>query len=255
MARYFIELGYQGTRFHGWQAQNNAVTVQQALDAALSMLLQHAVETTGCGRTDTGVHASQFFAHFDSEAAFEPESLAFRLNAVCGPDILVHRIVAVDEKAHARFDAVKRSYCYYIAREKPLYHQELMWYYHQPLDISSMNEAADMLLRYYDYSCFSKTGGQQHTNLCTITEAKWYETPVSLQFTITSNRFLRGMVRAITGTLLQIGTGASDINNFRKIIESGERSKAGPSVPAKGLFLEEISYPYIQSLRRTPFDL
>jgi tRNA pseudouridine38-40 synthase len=255
VARYFIELGYQGTRFHGWQLQNNAVTVQQELDAALSMLLQHPVETTGCGRTDTGVHASQFFAHFDTGLLDNLNALSFRLNAICGPDILVHRIIEVDENAHARFDATKRSYCYYIARQKPLFHQELMWYYHQQLDIQKMNEAAELLLQYKDYSCFSKTGGQQFTNLCTITEAKWIETSTSLQFRITSNRFLRGMVRAITGTLLQIGNGVSDIEKFRSIIESGDRTKAGPSVPAKGLFLEEIVYPYIQSTRRTPFDL
>lgn len=255
MGRYFIELGYQGTRFHGWQSQDNAGTVQQTLNEALAILLRHPVETTGCGRTDTGVHASQFFAHFDSENITDPEAVAFRLNALCGHDISIYNIIPVHETAHARFDATLRSYCYYIARKKPLYHQELMWYYHKDLDVIKMNLAAELLLQYNDYGCFSKSGGQQFTNLCTITEAKWIETENSLQLNITSNRFLRGMVRAVTGTLLQVGNDSASIEDFRKIIESKDRTQAGPSVPAHGLFLEEVKYPYINSTRRSPFTL
>lgn len=255
VARYFIELGYQGTRFHGWQAQNNAGTVQQNLDHNLSMLLQQPIETTGCGRTDTGVHASQFFAHFDSESIFDPLALTFRLNAVCGFDISVYGIHKVADNAHARFDATRRSYCYYIARKKPLYHQELRWYYHQPLDVDAMNAAAATLSSYTDFGSFSKTGGQQYTNNCRITEASWMSSEHTLQFRITSNRFLRGMVRAITGTLLQVGTGDISTDQFRQIIEAGDRTKAGPSVPAKGLFLEEIHYPYLETQRRSPFTL
>lgn len=255
MARYFIELGYQGTRFHGWQSQNNAETVQQVLDNALSMLLQHKIETLGCGRTDTGVHASQFYAHFDTERDFNPEQLAFRLNAVCGHDISIYGIHQVATDAHARFDATLRSYSYYIARKKPLYHQDLLWFYHQPLNLDAMNQAAQLLTQYEDFGCFSKSGGQQHTNLCNISEAKWISTEHTLQFCISSNRFLRGMVRAITGTLLQVGNDELSIEDFRSIILSRDRTKAGPSVPAKGLFLEEIQYPYLPDKRRNPFSI
>lgn len=255
MGRYFIELGFKGTHFHGWQLQNNAVTVQEMLDKSLSLLLNSSIETTGCGRTDTGVHAAQFFAHFDFDQLFDAGELTYRLNAVCGNEITVYGIYSVSADAHARFDAVRRSYSYYIARHKPLFHRELTWYYTNDLDIIPMNEAADLLLHYTDFSSFSKSGGQQFTNNCTITEARWIVHPNVLQFTITSNRFLRGMVRAITGTLLQAGRGEMNASRFREIIEAKDRTMAGPSVPAQGLSLEEIVYPYLHKPRRSPFSL
>ena len=255
LGRYFIELGFKGTHYHGWQLQNNAVTVQEVLDKSLSILLNSTIETTGCGRTDTGVHAAQFYAHFDFDEDIDPTELTYRLNAVCGHDITVFDVHPVHADAHARFDAVQRSYSYYIARQKPLYLRELTWFYTPELNVEQMNESAELLLQYSDFSSFSKSGGQQITNICTISEARWIEHPRVLQFSITSNRFLRGMVRAVTGTLLQAGRGEMDKEQFKIIIEAKDRTMAGPSVPAQGLFLEEIIYPYLRNPRRSPFSL
>jgi tRNA pseudouridine38-40 synthase len=255
MPRHFIELAYKGTDFHGWQTQDNAVTVQQELNNALSTLLRAPIETLGCGRTDTGVHASQFFAHFDSEIETdEKNKLTHRLNALLSPHITVYKIYDVDENAHARFDATHRSYGYYICREKNPYLQELTWYWDQQIDIELMNRGAQILLIHDDFGCFSKSGGQQYTNICKITEALWTEEGNLLKYSVTANRFLRGMVRAMAGTLLDLGLNKINLNDFDAILKSGDRTKAGQAVPAKGLFLEEIRYPYLHTSRRYPFQ-
>ena len=254
MPRYFLELAYKGTHYHGWQEQINASSVQEHLNKALSILCRKPIETLGCGRTDTAVHATQFFAHFDGDLSAEDfEKLPHKLNAILNHDICIYQIINVADSAHARFDATHRSYSYYICREKNPFLNELSWYWSHELDVTLMNEAATILLHYNDYGCFSKSGGQQHTNICTISEAKWLEDGNLLRFTITANRFLRGMVRAIVGTLIQVGEHKITIQDFEKIIQSKDRTKAGTSVPAEGLFLEEIRYPYIHSKRRSPY--
>ncbi len=254
MPRYFLELAYKGTHYHGWQVQINATSVQENLNKALSILCRTPIETVGCGRTDTAVHSSQFFAHFVCDLSTEEiEKLQHKLNAILNHDIVIYQVIAVAENAHARFDATKRSYSYYISREKNPFLNEQTWYWSHPLDINLMNEAASLLLHFDDYGCFSKSGGQQHTTICKISEAKWIEKGNLLQFTISANRFLRGMVRAIVGTLIQVGEHKITLQDFENIIKSQDRTKAGQSVPAEGLFLEEICYPYIHSKRRSPF--
>ncbi|CAN5558569.1 tRNA pseudouridine(38-40) synthase TruA [soil metagenome] len=254
--RYFIELSYKGTAFHGWQIQENADSVQSQLNNALSTLLREPIETTGCGRTDSGVHASQFFAHFDADTVIhDAKDLVYRLNAILPREICVYEILKMEADAHARFDAIFRSYCYYISREKNPFLQDYCWIFTQDLDLSLMNEAAALFINHSDYASFAKAGGQQHTTLCTVTEAFFTEKNGILCYQVSANRFLRGMVRTMVGTLLNLGEKKININQFKAILESGNRSNAGQSVPAQGLFLEEIRYPYLHSRRRKPFEL
>lgn len=254
MPRYFVELAYKGTAFHGWQVQNNAPSVQEELNKALSVLCRFQVETLGCGRTDTGVHASQFFAHFDVEELIDDVSLfTFRLNAIISRDIVIFQTIAVADDAHARFDATLRSYSYYISREKNPFLQELTWMWTQDININLMNDAAILFLTHEDYGCFNKSGGQQFTTKCTISEARWIDEGELLRFTITANRFLRGMVRAIVGTMIEIGQEKRSLDNFKNLLVSEDRTLAGQAVPAQGLFLEEVKYPTIISNRKYPF--
>ncbi len=242
--RYFIKLAYNGKNYHGWQLQENSVTVQQVLDGALSLLLKAEIRTTGAGRTDTGVHAREFFAHFDlSEKISEVEALAFKLNNYLPYDISVFEIISVKADAHARFDATSRTYTYQISQHKDPFNDNYSYYVYGPIDVEKMNKAANMLFDYTDFTSFSKTGTQVKTNDCKIVFAKWESVGNLLIFTITADRFLRNMVRAIVGTLIDVGTGKLDEDGFRNIIESKNRSDAGYSVPACGLFLERIEYP------------
>jgi len=242
--RYFLELSYHGGAYHGWQVQENALSVQQVLNEALETLLRHPVETIGCGRTDTGVHATQHFAHLDTDVALN-ERFLHSLNALLPWDIAVKRFIPVAADAHARFDATLRSYEYHIHFKKDPFRSNLSWFMRDKPAIDLMNQSAEMLKEYTDFSCFSKSNTQTFTNNCKITLAFWQETEHGLVFHISADRFLRNMVRAIVGTLVDIGNGNMPPEAIRQIIESKNRSNAGASVPACGLYLTEVQYPYL----------
>ncbi|MBC7607315.1 MAG: tRNA pseudouridine(38-40) synthase TruA [Burkholderiales bacterium] len=240
--RYFITFSYNGTHYHGWQYQPNATSVQETMNKALSTLLNSKVELMGAGRTDTGVHAKIMVAHFDFENDLNDQSLIHRLNAYLPPDIAVFKIIAVQDTAHARFDAKERTYEYHIHTFKNVFLNDQSWYHHPPLDIDLMNQASKMLLRHIDFQCFSKVNTDVNTFNCKITTAHWQAKKQQLVFTITADRFLRNMVRAIVGTLINVGLHKISVADFETIIESRNRSEAGFSVPAHGLYLTEIKY-------------
>lgn len=242
--RYFIELSYDGSEFHGWQIQPNAKTIQETLNSALSTLLRTDIYTVGCGRTDTGVHASQYFAHFEvEETTFQPEELTYRSNRVLPPSIAVQRIFEIAPDAHTRFSATSRSYTYLITQQKDPFAVLRKWEMREALDLNRMNEGAAILKTYEDFSCFSKSNTQTETNLCNVTHAEWSQEGSEIRFDITANRFLRNMVRAIVGTLVDLGKGTITLDDLKTIIESKDRSEAGLSVPAHGLYLTRITYP------------
>lgn len=247
--RYFIELAYNGTQYHGWQIQENAISVQEVLNKALATLLRMPVETVGAGRTDTGVHACQLFVHFDVAAettrVSEPKFL-ISLNALMPFDISAKRIIEVAADAHARFDATRRSYEYHIHFQKDPFKHGFSWLVRDKPDIGLMNEAAKILFEHRDFSCFSKSNTQTFTNNCVISRAEWVEKNGGLVFHISADRFLRNMVRAIVGTLIRIGHQEIGLDELRAIIESKNRSNAGVSVPACGLYLTEVVYPYLK---------
>ncbi|QNL47715.1 tRNA pseudouridine(38-40) synthase TruA [Olivibacter sp. SDN3] len=246
--RYFIELAFNGEAYHGWQIQHNANTVQEMLNIALSKLLRGAVETVGCGRTDTGVHAKQLYAHFDDNhgmIADNEDRILTGMNALLPRDIAVKRLFAVDQSAHARFDAVKRSYEYHVHFNKDPFLYGRSWQIRDKPNVEAMNEAAQLMMAYKDFSCFSKSHTQVFTNNCVITHAAWqWLNTDQLVFYISADRFLRNMVRAIVGTLMEIGSGKQPVGYIRNVIESKNRSKAGVSVPACGLYLTEVLYPW-----------
>ena len=259
--RYFIELAYNGTAYHGWQIQQNAVSVQELLNKALSTILRQPIETTGCGRTDTGVHAKEFFAHFDIEghspwSMVDSKSSSYGLstidyghkvrglNALLPPDIAIKNIIPVHADAHARFDATSRSYQYHVRFSKDPFLQGASWQLRDVPNIGLMNRAAVIMMDYIDFSCFSKSNTQVKTNNCKITSAEWVKTDSGIVFHITADRFLRNMVRAIVGTLMMIGREEISPESIREIIESKNRSNAGTSVPACGLYLTEVKYPF-----------
>lgn len=249
--RYFIEFAYKGTAYHGWQKQPDAVSVQGTLEQKLSMVLRQPIALTGAGRTDTGVHARQQFAHFDYDGAIKPEALVYNLNACLPPDIAVRNILEVAPDAHARFDARRRSYQYYIHRHKDPFLKEYSFQYLHRLDIDKMNQAAQLLFDYEDFECFSKVKTDVGTFICHVSEASWKEINGVLVFTVTADRFLRNMVRAIVGTLLDVGLGKKSVDDFKRIIEAKNRNLAGFSVPAQGLYLTEIVYDYIEAPAQT----
>lgn len=240
--RYFIELSYNGKNYHGWQIQPDAVSVQEKINNALSTIYQKEIEVVGAGRTDTGVHASQMFAHFDVENEID-ENLTFKLNSILPNDIFIKNIFKVNDEKHARFDAIERSYEYRIWLGRNPFLLDFSWQIHsQKPDVDVMNEAAKLLLKYEDFKSFSKVKTDVYTFNCNITEAFWKQENEMLIFYISANRFLRNMVRAIVGTLLDVGLGKLTVEDFKNIIESKNRSNAGLSVPAKGLFLTQIKY-------------
>lgn len=247
--RYFIELAYKGTDYHGWQIQPNAVTVQELLNKALSTLLRQTIETTGCGRTDTGVHATQFFAHMDVEESIDhgpwTMDLLRSINALLLSSIAIKRVIPVHADAHARFDATLRSYEYHIHFHKDPFKDSFSWLLRDRPDINLMNKAAEIMMNYTDFSCFSKSNTQVKTNNCKISRAVWVAEGDSIKFHISADRFLRNMVRAIVGTLLMVGRGEILPEQVQDIIESKNRGNAGTSVPACGLYLTEVRYPYI----------
>lgn len=249
--RYFIELSYNGTEFHGWQIQPNGITVQECLDKALSTYFRQEVVSLGCGRTDAGVHATQFYAHIDLIEVTEQQiaKAVTGINAMLPYSIAVSAIFEVTADAHARFDATAREYKYYLHFHKNPFKLDRSWLYKGNLDVQKMNEAAQVLLRHTDFSCFSKSNTQTFTNNCKISYAKFEEQiDEGLVFTIKADRFLRNMVRAIVGTLVMVGRGDIEVAAVEEILESKNRSKAGQSVPACGLYLVAIEYPYIKKM-------
>lgn len=243
--RYFLELSYNGKNYFGWQIQPDVISVQEKINKAISTILRQEISIVGAGRTDTGVHASQMYAHFDFEKVL-PENFTHKLNSILSDDIVIYSIIKVDENAHARFDAKSRSYEYKIWLGRNPFLLDTTWQiHHRKLDVELMNKAAKILCKYEDFECFSKVKTEVHTFNCTITEAKWVLEGSTLIFHISANRFLRNMVRAIVGTLVEVGLGKKSLKDFREILESKSRSKAGFSAPARALFLTEVKYDYI----------
>lgn len=241
--RYFIEFSYSGKAYHGWQIQPNAITVQQVLENALSQLLSSTIELVGAGRTDAGVHALKMFAHFDYNEDFDLEKLIFRLNSFLPKDIAVYNIYSVNKDAHARFDATSRTYIYRISTQKNAFTFEGCYYLKADLNIEKMQQAANKLFNYKNFKCFSRSNTDVKTYNCVIKEAKWTTESKELIFTISADRFLRNMVRAIVGTLIDIGSGKLNVDDFDAIITSENRVNAGASAPAYGLYLSKIEYP------------
>ena len=245
MQRYFIYLAYDGTNYHGWQLQPNGISIQECLMKALSTILRKETEVIGAGRTDTGVHASLMVAHFDYEGELPDLSqMADKLNRLLPPDISIFHIRPVVSTAHARFDARARTYKYYITTRKYPFNRYYRYRIHNALDFEQMNRAARILFEYSDFTSFSKLHTDVKTNLCKVTQAEWtQEDDTTWVFTIRADRFLRNMVRAIVGTLLEVGRGKMSLDDMRRVIEEKDRGKAGMSVPGNALFLVNIEYP------------
>ncbi len=244
LQRYFLQLSYKGTNYHGWQIQPNAISVQEVIENALTTILREKIAVVGAGRTDSGVHASYFVLHFDfPDSEIDTQKLVHKLNSFLSPDIAVQKIWKVDNETHARFSALSRTYKYFISTKKNPFKTEITYKYLLPLDISKMNKAVKVLFDFEDFTSFSRLHTDVKTNNCKIYLAEWKEENNQLVFTIKADRFLRNMVRAIVGTLLEVGQGKLSVDDFRKIIESKDRGAAGASAPAQGLFLVDIEYP------------
>lgn len=244
MTRYFLELAYNGKNYHGWQIQPNAISVQEVLNDCIGKMLGEEINVVGCGRTDTGVHASYFVAHFNTQKQeIDGEQFCHKLNRFLPKDISVYSIVKVNEETHSRFSAVNRSYEYHLVTQKNPFLQELAYQSHVNLDFEMMNKAATTLFDYIDFTSFSKLHTDVKTNNCKITSAFWEYKKDKWIFTISADRFLRNMVRAIVGTLLEVGRGKMTVDEFRRIIELKDRGVAGTSVAAHGLYLVDIQYP------------
>lgn len=241
--RYVIQLAYKGTNYNGWQKQHNAIGVQTVLEEKLSLLLGSDTEVLGCGRTDTGVHAKDFYAHFDFNEKLDEAHIAYKLNNLLPNDIAVFQVIEVANDFNARFDATSRTYEYWITPKPNPFLLEQAWYQYGALDVLKMNEAAQLLIGKRDFESFSKVQTQVNNFICELTEAKWEQKNELLIFTITANRFLRNMVRAIVGTLVNVGKGKTSLQQVQDIIESKNRCEAGQSVPAHGLYLVNIQYP------------
>ena len=249
--RYFLQLAYDGAGFHGWQSQPNACSVQQTIEEALATVLRCPVSITGAGRTDTGVNARRMFAHFDVGIPIkDPSRLLTSLNRMVGPGIAIQRLIPVEESSHARFDALSRTYKYFVVFEKSPFLRSTSWYSPVALDVIKMNDAARILMDTKDFTSFAKLHGDSVTNICDVTQSRWevYENIFGVPgivFTITANRFLRNMVRAIVGTLVDVGRGKLTTQDFRDIISRQNRCAAGTSMPPQALFLWDVRYPFI----------
>ena len=249
MQRYFIKLAYDGSDFFGWQTQPNEVNIQDVLTDAISLILKiENAKIVGCGRTDTGVHASCYFAHFDLDSIISDKNKTiYKLNNYLPHSIVVKELVEVSSEAHARFDATSRTYNYFIHQKKDPFLTKYSLLFLRELDIAKMNTAASLLLNYTDFSAFSKIGSDNKSTNCKLEEASWEIVGNQLVFTISADRFLRNMVRAIVGTLLEVGLNKISITAFESIIQSGSRQNAGASAPAHALFLSDIKYPYLSA--------
>lgn len=241
--RYFLEISYNGKGYHGWQIQPNANTVQETIENVLTTFFGESISIVGAGRTDAGVHASQMFAHFDTNTVFIENDLIFKLNSFLPTHIAIRNIFKVKADAHARFNAINRTYVYKIALQKNVFTYDNVYYLKSKVNIELMNEAAKILYMYKDFQCFSKSNTDVKTYNCEIRQAEWSVKDNELQFTIKADRFLRNMVRAIVGTLINIGQGKIKVEDLHQIISSKNRSEAGFSVPAQGLYLTEVNYP------------
>ena len=244
--RYFIILSYFGKNYHGWQIQPNASSIQETLNAALSKLFREPIYCAGAGRTDTGVHASYYVAHFDCLLQIENKGndWIYKINCILPDDIAVKKIIKVSSDKHARFDAISRTYNYFITTIKDPFYSETSYFFNRNLDVDLMNKACELLMQHSDFTSFSKLHTDTKTNNCKLYEANWEQKENKIIFTIKADRFLRNMVRAIVGTMLEIGTHKISLEDFSNIIESKNRSNAGKSIDAKGLFLSEIEYPH-----------
>lgn len=241
--RYFITFSYDGTRYHGWQIQPNGDSVQERLEWALSTLLRREVNVTGAGRTDAGVHARVMVAHFDFDEAIDCQQLCYKLNRLLPFDIAVQEVKQVSDDMHARFSATSRTYHYYIHTKKDPFRRAYSCEIHYPLDFALMNDAGKILTTYEDFGAFCKSHTDVKTTICHVTEARWVQTSeTAWYFRITANRFLRNMVRAVVGTLIDVGRGKLSIEEFRKVIEGKRRTEAGESMPGNALFLEDVRY-------------
>ena len=253
MQRYFITLSYDGTAYHGWQIQPNGISVQEVLEHALSTILRESIAITGAGRTDAGVHGRMMVAHFDTELLFDCAQLVYKVNRLLPRDVSVSRIEPVSKDLHARFSATSRTYHYYVHTGKQPFSRQYSCALHYSLDFDKMNEAAAYLIGEKDFKCFCKAGADVKTTICNLIEARWI--PVNDEFAlttdntvtnwccvITANRFLRNMVRAVVGTLVEVGRGRLSLDDFKKIVDGGTRSDAGESMPGNALFLWEVKY-------------
>lgn len=241
--RYFITFSYDGTAYHGWQIQPHSVTVQEELQKALSTLMRKPMEVVGAGRTDTGVHARKMIAHFDHDEVLDCPQLVYKLNKLLPRDIAVQHVEPVADDMHARFSAKSRTYHYYVHLDKNPFLRSYSWRVYGNPDFELMNRAARVLMEYKDFTSFSKVNTDTKTNDCTITEARWDRVGEDQwRFTVTANRFLRNMVRAIVGTLMEVGRGRMTIEQLRSVIEAKDRCRAGDSVPGNALFLVEVLY-------------
>ncbi|MGC8802298.1 MAG: tRNA pseudouridine(38-40) synthase TruA [Bacteroidales bacterium] len=244
MFRYFLYMCYKGTKYCGWQKQPNAPTVQAAVEEALGKLLHSPTELTGTGRTDTGVHARYYVAHFDTQHPIaESKDFIRRLNAILPYDIAVFDLRRVTPEAHARFSAISRTYQYHLVQRKNPFSADFAWHIHYTLEIERMNEAATYLTTVKDFTAFAKLHSNNTTNFCQVFQAEWEQHNEECIFTITANRFLRNMVRAIVGNLVDVGRGKLSINEFKNRVSLADRSMASVSAPAKGLFFTHVEYP------------
>ncbi|MFT7269960.1 MAG: tRNA pseudouridine38-40 synthase [Roseivirga sp.] len=241
--RYFLDISYKGTNYHGWQFQKNAHTLQAEIENALSKRLGATIAIMGSGRTDAGVHAKQQIAHFDTTVSFDTELLIFRLNRFLSPDIAVNSIVEVQPEAHARFNANERAYQYFIHQHKDPFKQHASYYFPKVLNLEEMNKAAAFLMGTHDFESFSRVKTEVNNFICVIKQAEWQIQNDSIMFSVTANRFLRGMIRALVGTLLEVGLGKLSVEDFVKVIEKRDRKAAAMSVPAMGLYLSKVAYP------------
>lgn len=243
VVRYFIHFAYDGTNYHGWQIQPDANSVQEELQKALSVLLRHDVEIVGAGRTDAGVHARQMVAHFEWDGQLDCQQTAYRLGRMLPRDIAIYRMEPVADDMHARFSAVRRTYHYYLHTERDPFCRQYSCELHYDLDFERMNEAGRILCTYEDFGAFCKSHSDVKTTLCKVSEAHWIQVDSThWYFRISANRFLRNMVRAVVGTMIDVGRGRITLDDFRKIVEGKQRTQAGESMPAHALFLEEIEY-------------
>jgi len=246
--RYFIKLSYKGTNYHGWQFQPNAKSVQEELEKTFSIILQKPTAITGAGRTDAGVHAKDYIAHFDmdnNEFSSNLNQLIYKLNSLLPADISIYEIWPVKEDVHARFDATIRTYHYFISYRKNPFLTEIAWFQYSELNLDLMNKAGEILTQYDDFTSFAKLHTDNKTNICELMQAKWTENKEEgyYKFEISANRFLRNMVRSIVGSMVDIGKGKLSLEDFKAVIEAKDRSQGGISAPAKGLFLVKIEYP------------
>jgi tRNA pseudouridine38-40 synthase len=244
--RYFVRISYRGTRYFGWQRQPEQQSIQEVLEEKMSLILRENISITGCGRTDTGVHARNYYFHFDSETSL-PSSFNARLDRFLPVDIAIHEIIPVHETAHARFDATSRTYQYFIGKHKDPFQDQLRWFFHQldSLDIESMQKAAALLRQYHDFTPFCKTNSSAKTMECRIDHAFWFSDEQGLVFEIKADRFLRGMVRLIVGMCIMVGLGKLSLEEVQKALETKKQLPQSFSVPPDGLFLCKIEYPYI----------